>query len=160
LKKFSCVIRPRFNQMNMIESAALFVIAQENLSVERRVRVTRVVSIDGPTTVSFPQGVTRDQVKSCAWDVAPAGEAGNLQRQGIRERMRVHTIDPNDIVKVRDVLATVRPFEVYNLSGLSSVALSFTQPRETFDSHAGAGGNPRRRARLPLLPRLLERDIW
>jgi GDPmannose 4,6-dehydratase len=64
--------------------------------------------------------------------------SGNLQRQGVRERVRVHTVDPNNIVQVREVLATVRPFEVYNLSGQSSVGLSFTQPRETFESHAGA----------------------
>jgi GDPmannose 4,6-dehydratase len=64
--------------------------------------------------------------------------AGNLQQLGIANRVGVHTVDPNDGAQVSDVLGAVQPFEVYHLSGQSSVGLSFDRPRETFDSHVGS----------------------
>lgn len=63
---------------------------------------------------------------------------GNLQTLGIADRIAIHTVDPNDSVQVMEVLAAVRPFEIYNLSGQSSVSRSFAEPRATFDSHVGA----------------------
>lgn len=65
-------------------------------------------------------------------------DAGNLQQLGVANRVRIHTIDPNDNAQVSDLLGAVQPFEVYHLSGQSSVGLSFDRPRETFDSHVGS----------------------
>lgn len=62
---------------------------------------------------------------------------GNLQTLGIANRIRIHTVDQNDSVQVTDVLGATRPFELYNLSGQSSVGWSFAEPRATFDSHVG-----------------------
>jgi GDPmannose 4,6-dehydratase len=39
---------------------------------------------------------------------------------------------------VADVLGALQPFEIYNLSGQSSVGRSFAEPRETFDSQVGS----------------------
>lgn len=63
---------------------------------------------------------------------------GNLRALGIEDHVRLHTVDPTDRTQVAEVLGAVQPFEVYNLSGQSSVGLSFMQPRETFDSHLGS----------------------
>lgn len=64
--------------------------------------------------------------------------AGNLQTLGIHDRVRMHAVDPLDGGQVTDLLGAVRPFEIYNLSGQSSVGVSFGQPRETFDSHVSS----------------------
>jgi GDPmannose 4,6-dehydratase len=50
---------------------------------------------------------------------------------GIRDRVTLHSMSPTDFRSVAQVIDTVAPHEIYNLSGQSSVALSFTQPAET-----------------------------
>ena len=58
----------------------------------------------------------------------------NLHRLGIRERVQMHSMALNDFRSVLHVLNKVEPDEVYNLSGQSSVGLSFEQPAETMES--------------------------
>jgi GDPmannose 4,6-dehydratase len=58
----------------------------------------------------------------------------NLHRLGIRERVQMHSMALNDFRSVLHVLRKVEPDEVYNLSGQSSVGLSFEQPVETMES--------------------------
>ena len=58
----------------------------------------------------------------------------NLSRLGIRERVTCHSMALNDFRSVLQVMAKVRPDEVYNLAGQSSVGLSFDQPVETLES--------------------------
>ncbi|HET8541891.1 MAG TPA: GDP-mannose 4,6-dehydratase [Anaeromyxobacter sp.] len=58
----------------------------------------------------------------------------NLVRLGIRERVRLLSVAPNDFRSVLSALVQVEPDEVYNLSGQSSVGLSFDQPVETMES--------------------------
>jgi GDPmannose 4,6-dehydratase len=60
--------------------------------------------------------------------------AGNLKRLGIRERVKIVSMAPNDFRSVLQVLKRELPDEIYNLSGQSSVALSFEQPVETLES--------------------------
>lgn len=57
-----------------------------------------------------------------------------LQTLGVAERTQMHSLSPVDFRSVAQVIERVRPNEVYNLSGQSSVALSFTQPLETIES--------------------------
>ena len=59
---------------------------------------------------------------------------GNLKTLGIHREMEVGSVALNDFRSVLQVLAKVRPDEVYNLAGQSSVGLSFEQPVETFES--------------------------
>ncbi|SMH41113.1 GDP-mannose 4,6-dehydratase [Azospirillum agricola] len=59
---------------------------------------------------------------------------GNLARLGIRDRLRLHSAVLNDFRSVAQVISDVRPSEIYNLAGQSSVGLSFEQPVETLDS--------------------------
>jgi GDPmannose 4,6-dehydratase len=54
-----------------------------------------------------------------------------LTALGIRDRVTLHSMSPNDLQSVTHVIERVRPAEIYDLSGLSSVELSFSQPVAT-----------------------------
>lgn len=58
----------------------------------------------------------------------------NLSRLGIKEEIEVMTMIPTDFRSVLQTLDQVRPDEIYNFSGQSSVGLSFELPVETLDS--------------------------
>jgi len=60
----------------------------------------------------------------------------NLLRLGIRDRIAVESVSLNDFRSVIQTLSRIQPDEVYNLSGQSSVGLSFEQPVETLESIA------------------------
>lgn len=61
---------------------------------------------------------------------------GNLKRLGIYDRVKLQSMSLTDFRSVLQVLTQVKPDEVYNLAGQSSVGLSFEQPVETLDSIA------------------------
>jgi GDPmannose 4,6-dehydratase len=50
---------------------------------------------------------------------------------GICDKVNIHSMSPADFQSVAQVIEAVAPNEIYNLSGQSSVSLSFTQPAET-----------------------------
>jgi len=50
---------------------------------------------------------------------------------GICDKVALHSMSPADFQSVARVIEDVAPDEIYNLSGQSSVSLSFTQPAET-----------------------------
>jgi len=50
---------------------------------------------------------------------------------GIRDQVTLHSMSPADFQSVTQVVESVAADEIYNLSGQSSVSLSFTQPGET-----------------------------
>lgn len=57
-----------------------------------------------------------------------------LVRMGIRDRVELLSVAPTDFRSVLTALVRAEPDEVYNLSGQSSVGLSFEQPVETMES--------------------------
>lgn len=59
---------------------------------------------------------------------------GNLQRLNIRKEIGLKSAALNDFRSVLQILRKVKPDEVYNLAGQSSVGLSFEQPVETLES--------------------------
>jgi len=65
---------------------------------------------------------------------AEALHFANLMRLGIRDRVRLHSASLADFRSTLSILTVVEPDEIYNLAGQSSVALSFDQPVETFES--------------------------
>ena len=69
---------------------------------------------------------------------AQVGGTANLARLGLAGRVTMLSMAPNDFRSVLQVLDKVRPDEIYNLAGQSSVGLSFDQPVETLESHAVA----------------------
>ena len=62
----------------------------------------------------------------------------NLTRLDIQDKVRLFTMNPMDFRSVLDIMTKVCPAEVYNLTGQSSVGLSFEQPMDTFVSIAVA----------------------
>lgn len=59
---------------------------------------------------------------------------GNLVKIGIRERVKLLSMAPNDFRSVLTTLSRSAPDEIYYLAGQSSVGLSFEQPAETLES--------------------------
>jgi GDPmannose 4,6-dehydratase len=64
------------------------------------------------------------------------GSFRNLEQLGITAKVKMMSMAINDFRSVLQVLDRVKPDEIYNLSGQSSVALSFDQPVETLESIA------------------------
>ncbi|UFH55967.1 GDP-mannose 4,6-dehydratase [Spirosoma sp. KNUC1025] len=58
----------------------------------------------------------------------------NLARLGIKESVQYVSVSINDFRSVLQALLKIKPDEVYNLAGQSSVGLSFEQPVETLES--------------------------
>jgi GDPmannose 4,6-dehydratase len=58
----------------------------------------------------------------------------NLRRLGIFEHVRLHSASLGDYRAIIEIIAGVRPAEIYNLAAQSSVGLSFSQPVNTINS--------------------------
>jgi len=58
----------------------------------------------------------------------------NLRKLGILEDIHLESMSLTDFRSVLQVLSKVKPSELYNLAGQSSVGLSFQQPVETLES--------------------------
>lgn len=67
---------------------------------------------------------------------AQVASFSNLKRLNIFELVHKVSTSPADFHSVLSTLSAINPTEVYNLSGQSSVGLSFEQPVETFNSIA------------------------
>jgi GDPmannose 4,6-dehydratase len=63
---------------------------------------------------------------------------GRLEALGVADRVTTHSASLRDFRNLLQVIDAVRPDEIYNLAGQSSVGLSFSQPVETMDSIANA----------------------
>jgi GDPmannose 4,6-dehydratase len=57
-----------------------------------------------------------------------------LRTLGIRERVQTHSASMRDFRELLNLIGELRPDEIYNLAGQSSVGLSFAQPMETMQS--------------------------
>jgi GDPmannose 4,6-dehydratase len=67
---------------------------------------------------------------------AQASSFRNLERLGIRDQVKVESMGLSDFRSVLQVLTKIKPDEVYNLAGQTSVGLSFELPVETLESIA------------------------
>jgi GDPmannose 4,6-dehydratase len=72
---------------------------------------------------------------------ASGSEFRHLKARGLRDRVRLVSMNLTDFRSVLQVLTQAQADEIYNLAGQSSVALSFEQPIDTFDSVAVAALN-------------------
>ena len=67
---------------------------------------------------------------------AQVNNFNNLSRLGVKgsvEKISMSLVDPGSVVRV---ISKIKPDEIYNLAGQSSVGLSFEQPFETMESNA------------------------
>lgn len=67
---------------------------------------------------------------------AEMANSGNLQRLGILNQITLFSSVPSDYHSVMSAISRAKPNEIYNLSGQSSVSLSFEQPAEAINSIA------------------------
>lgn len=65
---------------------------------------------------------------------AASADFGKLDRLGIRDRVELRSMAPNDFRSVHAAIEWAAPDEIYALAGQSSVGLSFEQPAETLES--------------------------
>lgn len=65
---------------------------------------------------------------------AQVSKFGGLSALSIVDKVKTLSMSPEEFRSVIQVFSEVRPHEIYNLSGQSSVALSFEQPLETMSS--------------------------
>ena len=63
-----------------------------------------------------------------------SGNFNNLSFLGIQGKVYLISMNTTDFISVFRVINEISPDEVYNLSGQSSVGLSFDQPKETIES--------------------------
>ncbi len=70
-------------------------------------------------------------------DVENRSFAG-LKALGAFENVQTHSVSTTEFRGLTELVEHVQPDEIYNLSGQSSVGLSFSQPQETFNSIASA----------------------
>jgi GDPmannose 4,6-dehydratase len=67
---------------------------------------------------------------------AEVARMSGLERLGIADRISLHSMSPIDFRSVFTTVTRTAPDEIFNLSGQSSVGLSFAQPVETMESIA------------------------
>ena len=67
---------------------------------------------------------------------AQSATFANLLSLGILDRIKMVSMAANDFRSVLQAISNSAPDEIYNLSGQSSVGLSFEQPAETLESIA------------------------
>lgn len=72
---------------------------------------------------------------------ARTSSLSGLQMLGIFGRVSVVQMAPSDFRSVIQTISNIAPDEIYNLSGQSSVAVSFSQPIETLESVIVSTGN-------------------
>jgi GDPmannose 4,6-dehydratase len=65
---------------------------------------------------------------------AQVSKFGGLNALSIVDKVKTLSMSPEDFHSVLQVFSEVRPHEIYNLAGQSSVGLSFDQPLETMSS--------------------------
>ena len=62
-------------------------------------------------------------------------KSSNIAKFNYLDRVKIIQLNPLIYTEVLDQIERIRPSEVYNLSGQSSVGYSFQSPRETIESH-------------------------
>lgn len=65
---------------------------------------------------------------------AQSSSFDNLRKLNLLDKINLVSISVNDFRSVLQVIMKIKPDEIYNLAGQSSVALSFEQPVETMES--------------------------
>ena len=79
-------------------------------------------------------------------------DRSGLESLGIAGQVEIESLSPTDLPGTLELLRRLRPEEVYNLSGQSSIAVSYAEPAETFSSIAAATVNLLESVRVSGIP--------
>ncbi len=101
--------------------------------------VALIIGVSGQDGAYLSQWLLRRgyHVHGTSRDPAAADLSG-LRRLGLDGKLTLHALDPLVMDQVASVFESVNADEIYNLSGQSSVGMSFQRPLETFNSIATA----------------------
>lgn len=109
-------------------------IITSNFDMQRRALICGISGQDGAYLASLllsknyeVWGTSRD-AKICKF--------GGLKALSILDKIKILSMSPEDYISVVQVFSEVRPHEIYNLAGQSSVGRSFEHPLETMSSIA------------------------
>jgi GDPmannose 4,6-dehydratase len=111
----------------------------QSLSDSRRALIIGISGQDGAYLASHLLGLGY-LVWGSSRDARPSS-LGGLHMLGIAEHVNIVQMAPTDFRSVIQTVSNIEPHEVYNLSGQSSVAASFSQPIETLESITVATSN-------------------
>lgn len=97
-----------------------------------------ILGVSGQDGAYLARHLTRHEYAVHGTSRDPRQTFPRLQTLGIRDRVTTHGLSTTDRAALRELIASIRPDEIYNLSGLSSVALSFQDPAAAWSSIADA----------------------
>lgn len=83
---------------------------------------------------------------------AQASSFNNLKKLGIKDEINLISINITDFGNTLECISKIKPDEIYNLAGQSSVRLSFDQPHETHESISTGNLNLLEAVRFSNLP--------
>ncbi|HEY0667943.1 MAG TPA: GDP-mannose 4,6-dehydratase [Sphingobacteriaceae bacterium] len=94
----------------------------------------------------------RDYIIYGASRDAQASAFSNLKKLGIKDKINLISLNTNDFINTLECITKIKPDEIYNLAGQSSVRLSFHQPHETYESISTGNLNLLEAVRFSNLP--------
>lgn len=94
----------------------------------------------------------RDYIIYGASRDAQTSAFNNLKKLGIKDKVNLISLNTNDFINTLECINKIKPDEIYNLAGQSSVRLSFVQPHETYESISTGNLNLLEAVRFSNLP--------
>ena len=94
----------------------------------------------------------RDYIVYGASRDAQISPFNNLKKLGIKDKVNLISLNTNDFINTLECINKIKPAEIYNLAGQSSVRLSFQQPHETYESISTGNLNLLEAVRFSNLP--------
>ena len=101
-------------------------------SILKKALIFGVSGQDGSYLAKFL--LERDYIVYGASRDAQSSSFSNLTKLGIKDQVKLISLNITDFGNTLEWINRIKPDEVYNLSGQSSVSLSFEQPHETHES--------------------------
>jgi len=97
-----------------------------------------ILGVTGQDGAYLVRRLLEDDYEVVGTSRSPSPDLSGLRYLGVESKTSVRTLDPTSVSELTRLLCESNPSEIYNLSGQSSVGLSFSQPDETFHSIASA----------------------
>jgi len=101
-------------------------------------RCAVILGITGQDGAYLARRLLHDGYRVFGTSRSIAADVSGLDYLGIKSQVTVMQLTPASKEELTDFLCQLKPVEIYNLSGQSSVGLSFSQPDRTFESIASA----------------------
>jgi len=97
-----------------------------------------ILGVTGQDGAYLARRLLEDDYEVTGTSRSSSPDLSGLRYLGVESKISVRPLDPISVSALTRLLSELRPDEIYNLSGQSSVGLSFSQPDKTFQSIASA----------------------